>query len=154
MSVIPNTKEFLPIRPRICSLLIQERVACGKYTAVQTTKSCIATAKRFGESTLFGYILITHPRHENDRPILGHLVRTLRTFYSRMPHRLYLQPSILIVRFMLNLRQLDASDKFSTGSDTRRLSTISAANFRTPTSFLGNVGEPLDYGQGRASGEA
>ena len=46
---------------------------------------------------------------------------------------------------MLNLRQL-ASDTGRESSDQRHISRFSI-NFRAPASILGNIGEPLTYGQ-------
>ena len=46
---------------------------------------------------------------------------------------------------MFNLRQLNKTSEESTAtSDVQR---SAALNFRVPTSSLGNIGEPLDYGQ-------
>ncbi|GJE85081.1 hypothetical protein PsYK624_011580 [Phanerochaete sordida] len=46
-----------------------------------------------------------------------------------------LLPSVLVSRFLLNLRQL------SRASETQYWSTVT---FRVPSSFLGNIGEPLE----------
>ena len=53
------------------------------------------------------------------------------------------QPAVLINRFLLNLRT------FKTGSyeaATTQPSQVSSIGFRTPESFLGNIGESLDHG--------
>ncbi|EKM56360.1 uncharacterized protein PHACADRAFT_207614 [Phanerochaete carnosa HHB-10118-sp] len=56
-----------------------------------------------------------------------------------------LMPAILVQRFMLNLRQLGhTSGEIS--SDPEPSSRLSM-NFRVPSDFLGNIGEPLDYSQ-------
>lgn len=54
---------------------------------------------------------------------------------------------MLIVRFLLNLRQLNAAEQSPPNSDAQHFSRFSAPNFRVPSDFLGNIGEPLDYGQ-------
>ncbi|KAJ3552007.1 hypothetical protein NM688_g4385 [Phlebia brevispora] len=63
-----------------------------------------------------------------------------------------LQP-ILISRFLINLRQLDAPTRSS--SESRHFSRFSIPNFRIPTieSVVGNMGEPLDYGANDHSDE-
>lgn len=50
-----------------------------------------------------------------------------------------------MVRFMFNLRQLTAD--CTVDSDGQRFSLFSAPNFRVPSNFLGNIGEPLEHGQ-------
>ena len=57
------------------------------------------------------------------------------------------QPPILIVRLMLNLRQLNESGSRTHSSDEQVPSRFSVPMFRSLSAFLGNVGEPLDYGQ-------
>lgn len=57
----------------------------------------------------------------------------------------YLQPAVLVSRFMLNLRQLNRTAGES-NSDARHFSRFSAS-FRMPSDFLGNIGEPLDHSQ-------
>ena len=47
---------------------------------------------------------------------------------------------------MLNLRQLGDSEP-SANSDAQHFSRFSAPNFKVPSNFLGNIGEPLDHGQ-------
>ncbi|EKM56302.1 uncharacterized protein PHACADRAFT_253360 [Phanerochaete carnosa HHB-10118-sp] len=46
---------------------------------------------------------------------------------------------------MLNLRQLDYATSES-NSDAQQVSRFSVS-FRVPSDFLGNIGEPLEYGQ-------
>ncbi|EKM56378.1 uncharacterized protein PHACADRAFT_207631 [Phanerochaete carnosa HHB-10118-sp] len=54
-------------------------------------------------------------------------------------------PSVLVSRFMLNLRQLNRTAG-ENNSDARHFSRFSAS-FRMPPDFLGNIGEPLDHSQ-------
>lgn len=49
------------------------------------------------------------------------------------------QPTILISRFMLNLRQIDAKSHTQT-------TNFSAPQFRVADSIFGNFGEPLEHG--------
>ncbi|GJE98321.1 hypothetical protein PsYK624_145480 [Phanerochaete sordida] len=56
-------------------------------------------------------------------------------------------PSILTQRFMLNLRRF-SSPEHDTDVGAPRLSRFSV-NFRVPTEFLGDIGEPLDDDQSR-----
>ena len=59
-------------------------------------------------------------------------------------------PSILISRFIINLRQLDDHENEGTAGTTTmpagRFSQFSVPNFRIPTAddIVGNMGEPLD----------
>ena len=53
---------------------------------------------------------------------------------------------MLVHRFMLNLRQLNQINNTQTDSDPRHFSRLSI-DFRVPSAFLGNIGEPLDHGQ-------
>ena len=48
---------------------------------------------------------------------------------------------------MLNLRQLNEPERSTANSDAQHFSRFSALNFRVPSHSLGNIGEPLDYGQ-------
>ena len=47
-------------------------------------------------------------------------------------------------RFLINLRSVDKGSSFSTYG-SRYTSHFSDPDFRTPPSFLGNIGEPLEY---------
>ena len=55
----------------------------------------------------------------------------------------------MLSRFLINLRQLDASQ--STSRSNVHSSRISALNFRMPTAddVVGNLGEPLDFAEYR-----
>lgn len=82
------------------------------------------------------------------------LVSTMQSVYYLAKLYLYcdfIQPPILIVRFMFNLRQLsEASNVRSTAnSDAQHFSRFSAPNFRMTSYSLGNIGEPLDFGQAK-----
>ena len=48
---------------------------------------------------------------------------------------------------MLNLRQLNEPERSTANSDAQHFSRFSVPNFRVPSHSLGNIGEPLDYGQ-------
>ena len=50
---------------------------------------------------------------------------------------------------MLNLRSLNTTGGSQSNSDNQHFSRFSMPNFRVPQSFLGNIGEPLDYNQPR-----
>ena len=58
-------------------------------------------------------------------------------------HNMTIQPSVLIQRFMLNLREVGTSANTTSMTGTEQPSG-SDANFRVPSSFLGNIGESLD----------
>lgn len=52
------------------------------------------------------------------------------------------QPFVIVNRFMINLRQVhEADDMTILGS--LHYSQFSVPNFRVPSTFLGNIGEPL-----------
>ena len=53
----------------------------------------------------------------------------------------------MLARFLINLRQLDASQSISRSNV--HSSQISALNFRIPTSddVVGNLGEPLEFSE-------
>lgn len=53
---------------------------------------------------------------------------------------------------MLNLRQLNSANNAEADSDAQHLSQFSV-DFRVPSNFLGNIGEPLDHGQSERSYE-
>ncbi|EKM51647.1 uncharacterized protein PHACADRAFT_199151 [Phanerochaete carnosa HHB-10118-sp] len=59
-------------------------------------------------------------------------------------------PSVLISRFILNLRQLSQTDSTESTADVDRFSRFSVPNFRVPSDLLGNIGEPLDHRQDEA----
>ena len=61
-------------------------------------------------------------------------------------HALIIQHSVLVNRFMINLKSLSAAGS-SQGSSARHWSRFSAPNFHIPDSLLGNIGEDLqgDY---------
>ena len=48
---------------------------------------------------------------------------------------------------MLNLRQLNEPEHSNANLDGQHFSRFTAPNFRVPSYSLGNIGEPLDYGQ-------
>ena len=48
---------------------------------------------------------------------------------------------------MLNLRQFGSSQQTMDNSEDLRFSQLFTLNFRVPSSFLGNIGEPLDHSQ-------
>ncbi|EKM60284.1 uncharacterized protein PHACADRAFT_189418 [Phanerochaete carnosa HHB-10118-sp] len=54
-------------------------------------------------------------------------------------------PLVMTQRFILNLRQLNHTSR-SSNSDALHFSRFSV-NFRIPSDFLGNIGEPLEHGQ-------
>lgn len=62
----------------------------------------------------------------------------------RENHAHHPQPAVLISRFMLNLRQADsnASSEQHSGSGL----PVASAQFAHRSTFLGNIGEPLDHG--------
>lgn len=64
--------------------------------------------------------------------------------YARGYLRLCSIQPILISRFLLNLRQVDAHKG---PAEAASLSSFSVPNFRIPTihTFVGNMGEPLEY---------
>ena len=69
-------------------------------------------------------------------------------------------PSILISRFIINLRQLDKYESEGATGITEmpagRFSQFSVPNFRVPTmdDVVGNMGEPLEHGwEARDDGE-
>lgn len=49
---------------------------------------------------------------------------------------------------MLNLRQLSDTNRSQTGSHAQYLSEASTPRFRPPSDLIGNIGEPLEHGQG------
>lgn len=55
------------------------------------------------------------------------------------------QPSVLMTRFMLNLRQLNEGDTSPTDTDAQHFSRFTAPHFRMPTDLMGNIGELLHY---------
>ena len=56
-----------------------------------------------------------------------------------------MQPPILSSRFLMNLRRLGSTgDSYRSTRPTEVVSTIT---FVTPSTFLGNIGEDLDYDQ-------
>ncbi|GJF00642.1 hypothetical protein PsYK624_169360 [Phanerochaete sordida] len=55
-------------------------------------------------------------------------------------------PMVLIQRFMLNIRQLDRVTEIGEDSWSAELSSVGSIDFRVPSHFLGNIGEPLDCG--------
>ncbi|KIP04623.1 hypothetical protein PHLGIDRAFT_189035 [Phlebiopsis gigantea 11061_1 CR5-6] len=56
-------------------------------------------------------------------------------------------PSIIVHRFLLNLRQLNDKDDSPPNSDAQHFSRFSVPNFRIRTSGMwGNMGEPLVHG--------
>ena len=70
------------------------------------------------------------------------LVTSLIPSYNRA------QPTVLIVRFMLNLRGLSEYEGSTDGKTMNNISDLfSGLAFRVPTAFLGNIGEDLDHGQ-------
>lgn len=60
--------------------------------------------------------------------------------------------ALLISRFLLNLRHASEPD---TSAETLRFSQFSAPNFRVPTlaSFVGDLGEPVEFGQDHTTDE-
>lgn len=59
----------------------------------------------------------------------------------------YLQPPLLTQRFMLNLRQLNPTTQASENNSEAQHFSRFSMSFRTPSDFLGNIGEPLDHDQ-------
>ena len=57
------------------------------------------------------------------------------------------QPPILMNRFLINLRSIDTDPSASANSDPAHFSRFTDPNFRVPPSFLGNIGESLQYGR-------
>ncbi|GJE90465.1 hypothetical protein PsYK624_066010 [Phanerochaete sordida] len=55
-------------------------------------------------------------------------------------------PSALVNHFIINLRSLNPANASMSGEPP--LSQISSLHIRAPNSFLGNIGEDLDYGEG------
>lgn len=70
------------------------------------------------------------------------LVRTIRSVSPFCTHELIAQPSVLINRFMINLRAAVSDDSVHT-SGRREQSTL---QFRRPTDRLGNIGGTLQEG--------
>ncbi|KAJ3553607.1 hypothetical protein NM688_g3520 [Phlebia brevispora] len=58
----------------------------------------------------------------------------------------FILPNVILSRFLLNLRQIDAPE---VGSSPGHVSRFSVPNFRMPTvpSIIGNLGEPLAYAE-------
>ncbi|EKM60183.1 uncharacterized protein PHACADRAFT_246023, partial [Phanerochaete carnosa HHB-10118-sp] len=56
-------------------------------------------------------------------------------------------PLLLVHRFILNLRQLNHTAEASDNSTNAQRSSRFSVSFRMPSDFLGNIGEPLDYGE-------
>ena len=56
-----------------------------------------------------------------------------------------MQPSVLMNRFIINLRSLGTTNS-SQGSSAQHWSRFSTPNFYIPDSFLGNIGEDLQDG--------
>ncbi|GJE85275.1 hypothetical protein PsYK624_013540 [Phanerochaete sordida] len=57
-------------------------------------------------------------------------------------------PAVLFNRFMLNLRSVDDTGEPPSPAAPPRLSRFSSPRFRIPESFLGNIGGPVDTGDG------
>ena len=57
-----------------------------------------------------------------------------------------MQPPILMNRFIINLRSLNAPSSSQDSSTRQHWSRFSAPNFHIPGSFLGNIGEDLQDG--------
>ena len=57
-----------------------------------------------------------------------------------------LQPSILMSRFIMNLRQLDRGTNVTIAVTTSKLSQVSDLDFGQATSIMGNMGAELDDG--------
>ena len=53
---------------------------------------------------------------------------------------------------MLNLRQFNNLECSTSNSNMEHLSKFSVVNFRVPSEFLGNLGEPLDHNQAEQYG--
>jgi hypothetical protein len=56
------------------------------------------------------------------------------------------QPSLLIIRFMFNLRQLNPN-RSQLGSSAERHRSLPTLRFSVHSDFLGNIGESLDHDQ-------
>jgi hypothetical protein len=56
------------------------------------------------------------------------------------------QPSLLITRFMFNLRQLNPN-RSQLGSSAEQHRSLPTLRFSAHSDFLGNIGEPLDHDQ-------
>ena len=56
------------------------------------------------------------------------------------------QPSVLMNRFIVNLKSLNTSSSSQGSSDRHHWSRFSTPNFHIPDSFLGNIGEDLQDG--------
>ena len=70
-----------------------------------------------------------------------------RTFGSNNTSSpLTMQPSVLMNRFIINLKSLSTASS-SQGSSAQPWSRFSAPNFRIPDSFLGNISEDLQHGR-------
>ncbi|GJE96337.1 hypothetical protein PsYK624_125310 [Phanerochaete sordida] len=52
-------------------------------------------------------------------------------------------PPVLVQRFIMNLRRPDSEEHEAAAGQS---GTGSSINFRPPSTFLGNLGEPLDHG--------
>jgi hypothetical protein len=61
------------------------------------------------------------------------------------------KPSVLMNRFLINLRSLDHPG--TSDSDAQHFSRFSALNFRVSNSIIGNIGQPLDYGTEQADAD-
>ena len=57
-----------------------------------------------------------------------------------------MQPSVLMNRFIINLRSLSTAGSSQDSSARQHWSRFSAPNFNIPDSFLGNIGEDLQDG--------
>lgn len=66
--------------------------------------------------------------------------------FRSQSHTQTVQPQLLIIRFMFNLRQVSVKPS-STNSDSQHFSRFSIANLRISSDRLGNISEPLDYGE-------
>ena len=63
-----------------------------------------------------------------------------------MSSPLEMQPSVLMNRFIINLRSINTAGSSQGSSARQHWSRFSAPNFRIPDSFLGNIGEELQDG--------
>ena len=54
--------------------------------------------------------------------------------------------------FLLDLRTLNKTETSTANSDVNHFSRFSAPHFGVPSDLLGNIGEPLDYGQAERLG--
>ena len=75
-------------------------------------------------------------------------LHTLAFALDNMGSPLTIQPPVLMNRFVINLRSLSSPDLSQGGSARQLWSRFSEPNFRIPDSksFLGNIGEDLQYG--------